>query len=389
MSLGLDTLRAEPAATPRLPPPVERTATRDALANPADRGAASLSAADERERVARRYLAAFATAFVAFFGLVWIYTALMPMAFLTRDYPVWIAKRSLLSSCDLGSASFFGDSRAMAGMDPRALPFPSSNFALSGSSPIESYFVVKRALLCAHRPKVVVIAYSSGKFIEDDDFWNISARVGILNYADIRDVQRKSAALHDDEIEALRPSDHLAPSVRAALFALRFPPFYFDSLVNGYVAGRYMHNRAAERQVLADRGHAFFGTAPGSDAVAAEALLTFKASPLIDAYITATLSALAHDKIPVVVMSLPINDATCKLMNPALRAGVARYLASVVAAHPGTRIAGPAMPCWPDRLFGDAFHLNAAGAAAYTRLVDHWLQPEINPVPGSSRVVER
>jgi hypothetical protein len=357
---------------------------------PADSIATGPAGTDDRERVARQYLAAFATAFLLCFGLVWIYTATMPMAFLTRDYPAWIAKRTMLNRCELGSASFFGDSRVMAAIDPRDLPFPSSNLAFSGSSPIEAYFAVNRALRCTDRPKVVVIAYSPGKFMNDGDFWNISARVGMLNFADMREVQRKSRSLHDDEIEALRRGDHLPPLARAALFALRFPPFYFDSLVNGYVAGRYAHNRAAERQILADRGHAFFGTDPGSDALASEASMQdFAASPLINAYFTATLSALASDKIPVVLLSLPINDATCTLMNPAIRAGLVRYLKSTIAAHPGTRFAGPAVPCWPNRLFGDAFHLNATGAAAYGRLVAHWLQPDIPSVAAPPRVVER
>jgi hypothetical protein len=347
-------------------------------------------AAAGRETTARRYLTMTATAFCAVFALVWIYTAAMPMAFLSRDYPAWIAKRTMLDSCQLGAASFFGDSRTMAGIDPKQLPFPSSNLAFSGSSPIEAYFAVKRALLCAHRPKVAVIAYSPGKYMADGDFWNISARVGILNFAEMGMVRRESGALQSHEIQDLRRSDHLAPVVREALFAMHFPPFYFNSLVNGYVFGRYFHNRAAERQILADRGHAFFGTDAGSDVAASEATLSrFAASPVVGGYFEAAMSALAADGIPVVILSLPINDATCRLMNPALRAGLTQYLAKTVAAYPGARIAGPVIPCWPNRLFGDAFHLNAAGASLYAPLVANWLHSDLSGQVDSSRVVQR
>jgi hypothetical protein len=339
---------------------------------------------------ARQYLTMTAMAFCAVFALVWIYTAAMPMAFLTRDYPAWIAKRRILASCQLGSASFFGDSRTMAGIDPKQLPFPSTNLAFSGSSPIEAYFAVKRALLCRNRPKVVVIAYSPGKYMADGDFWNISARVGILNFADMRGVRRESDALHSREIQDLRRGDHLAPIVREALFALRFPPFYFNSLVNGYIFGRYFHNRESAHRILADRGHAFFGTDAGSDVVAGEASLPrFAASPVVGGYFEAAMAALAADGIPVVILSPPVNDATCRRMKPALRAELTRYLAETIAAYPGARIAGPVIPCWPDRLFGDAFHLNPAGASLYAPLVAGWLQSDLSGPVDSSRVVQR
>ncbi len=388
MSWGYQTLRAPRAAVSRLLEPAAQTVQDGpAVTNPPADGT---TAADARERAARRYLAMMATAFCGVFALVWIYTATMPMAFLSRDYPAWIAKRTMLAQCDVGSVSFFGDSRTMAGIEPRQLPFPSSNFAFSGSSPIEAYFAVKRALLCHNRPKVVVIAYSPGKFMGDDDYWNISTRVGILNFADMRAVQVESHALHSHEIQALRRSDHLAPLVREALFALRFPPFYFNSLVNGYVFGRYFHNRAAEHQILADRGQAFFATDAGSDAVADEATLRpFASSPIVNAYFEDAMSTLAADHVSVVILSLPINQATCRLMNPALRAGLTHYLVKTIAAYPGASLAGPVVPCWPNRLFGDAFHLNAAGASLYSGRVADWLRSELPRPVDSSRVVQR
>ena len=278
----------------------------------------------------------------------------------------------------------------MAGIDPRQLPFPSSNLAFSGSSPIEAYFAVKRALLCSNRPKVVVIAYSPGKFMNDVDYWNISTRVGILNFADMLAVQQESRALHSDEIQALRRSDHLVRLCGRLSSPCTFRLSTSIVSSNGYVFGRYLHNRAAERQILADRGHAFFGTDAGSDIVASEATMPlFAPSPVINAYFTAGLAALRADGIPVVILSLPINKATCQMMDPALRVGLTQYLAKTIAAYPGTRIAGPMIPCWPNRLFGDAFHLNAAGAAAYAPLVADWLRPDLSGTDDSPRVVQR
>src|SRR6201747_1869709 len=126
----------------------------------AESPAESRSATRAAKRVsavsARSFLVWSALSFVASFGLIWLYVATMPMAFLTEDYAVWVAKRAMLNECRLGDVSVFGDSRAMAGMDPSKMPMPVANLALSGTSPIETYFAVSRALRCPTPPKLVV-----------------------------------------------------------------------------------------------------------------------------------------------------------------------------------------------------------------------------------------
>ncbi|MBW4022128.1 MAG: hypothetical protein HIU92_03180 [Proteobacteria bacterium] len=343
-----------------------------------------------REARARRFLRLCLTAFVLIFGLVWLYTATLPMAFLTRDYPAWIAKRHMLASCDLGSLAVFGDSRAMAGVEPLALPFRATNFAFSGSSPIEAYFALGRALRCKTLPKAVVIAYSSGKYVTDDDYWNISTRIGLLNFADMQSVRATSRHLDDREIDRLPPAANVMPIVREAMYALRFPTIYFDSIVNGYVFGRYLHNRDAEHAILKDRGQAFFGTADGSSGIAAEAEIPrFRLSPVIDTYFKDMLLELARRNVPVYLVSLPINDATCRQMNPGLRTGFLSYLRKTVASDPDARLLGPTMPCWHDRFFGDQFHLNASGASRFTHILAGWLDTDLSKPTTAAQVATR
>ncbi len=347
-------------------------------------------AEDDSETQARRYIGLLASAFLVVFGLFWIYTATLPMAFLSRDYPAWVAKHGMLDHCDLGRVAVFGDSRAMAGIDPTSLPFSASNFAFSGSTPIEAYFAAERMLRCKTQPKAIVIAYSIGNYMSDSDYWRIGARTGVLNFADMQDVRRESRLLHDDEIGRLANGDHLAPLLREALLAARFPSFYFGSLIDGFGFGRYLYNRRVEGAILSARGHALFGTDPGSDAIASEVALSyFAASPLINAYFQSILAAMAKKKIPVVLLSLPLNEATCRVLDPSLRPAFAAYLRHAIATDPQASLIGPIMPCWPDRFFGDAFHLNASGTQRYTKLVAHWLRPAAPQPVVVTRMVER
>jgi hypothetical protein len=345
---------------------------------------------DDAEISARRYIAWLAGAFLTIFGLIWLYTATLPMAFLTRDYPSWLAKRAMLASCETGSIAFFGDSRAMAGIDPASLPFASSNFAFAGSTPIEAYFAIQRMLRCKTQPKAIVLAYSAGNYMSDSDYWRISAQVGVLNYADIRAVRHESHLLHDDEIDRLASNQHLAPPIHDALVAARFPAFYFGSLIQGFGFARYFINRTTVGAIRAARGHALFGVAPGSDAVASEAALShFAPSPLVDAYLHWVLATVAQKRIAVVFVSPPLNEATCRVMDPSLRPALEAYLRRVVATDRQALIVGPIMPCWPNRFFGDGFHLNAMGAQRYTMLLAQWVRPNSPQLGSAARIVER
>ena len=324
---------------------------------------------------AGRFMAWFCVAFATSFALAWLYVATMPMAFLSRDYPLWIAKRTMLDECRLGSVAVFGDSRTLAATVPGVMPVAVSNFAMSGTSPIETYFSVQRALRCSTPPKLVVIAHGALKFTSDSDYWVFSARTGFLDYSQMRAVDADAARLHDSELQDLRKGDQLRPALRDFLFAARFPGFYFDSLVNGFVAARLHHNREALRDSLLSYGHALFGTAPGSSGIAAEAHGgSYAASPLVDLYFSRTLALLAKHGVPVILLSIPINHATYAQTSPRLGEQFSAYLQAKAKQYPGLHVVGPAIPCWPDEFFGDAWHFNARGADAYSRELGPWLR---------------
>jgi hypothetical protein len=326
----------------------------------------------------RGFLVWFALSFLASFGLIWLYVAAMPMAFLTEDYAVWVGKRAMLNECRIGEVSVFGDSRAMAGMVPSEMPIPVANLALSGTSPIETYFAVSRALRCPTPPKLVVISHSSPKFMDDSIYWDFSARTGFLNYAQMRAVDADAARLHDNQIARQRRSDGLALALRDRLFSLRFPPFYFDSLVNGYFASRWGHNRGIAHDIQQDDGHALFGKDPGTSAIAIEGepgfAQRYAISPLIDSYFSRTLALLAAHHIPVVVLTMPINQATFDKTPAKLNDQLTAYFQAKAKEFPAVHVVGPAIPCWPNQYYGDAWHLNARGAAAYSAELGPWLQ---------------
>ena len=71
---------------------------------------------------------------------------------------------------------------------------------------------------------------------------------------------------------------------------------------------------------------------------------------------------------------MPVNHATYLRMPREFCDDFRGYLRTKAARSPDLRVVGPAIPCWPDKFFGDAWHFNARGAAAYSRWLGGWLR---------------
>jgi len=318
---------------------------------------------------ARRFLLLSAMFFCGFFSLIWSWVWIMPMAFLDPEYPSWRAKQTLLADCDLGELLILGDSRAATGMMPSRWPIAATNLAVGGGEAVEALSVLDRAIRCPKPPRQVVLSLDAEHFTHPDLFWERTVRFGFLDAEDITRLRHISAELDDRSVYEIRHTDGLPSWLRDAMYQARFPSLYFASLVKGGVFMRWFSNRRALNDGLAARGHYFFGVAPGSSEIAAEGhLRTFRPLPVLDWYFDQVLRELAIRGIAAVYIAMPFNDATAKVINPAIEREFRAWLAGYEARYPGFRVAGRIMPHWPNRYFGDGFsHLNPDGAARFSR----------------------
>jgi hypothetical protein len=302
------------------------------------------------------------------FGLVWLWVAAAPMAYLDPEYPVWRAKLGMLRRCDLGQVLVVGDSRAAVDVIPALLPAPVTNLAVGGGMPVETYIAVKRALACPLPPQRVVISLDAAHFVLPDLFWERSVSYGFVTPSDLAMLRRVARETGDASLTVPKRPDGLPFWLRARLYAWRFPSLHFASLAKGGIFLRLWRNRAILAQTLAARGQYFFGRDAGSAVVASEGNMTaFAPLPVLDRYFDLTLSLLAARGIPVDFVAMPMNEATAHAVRPEVRAAYAAYLARYAARYPDFHVIGPPMPAWPDRYFGDEFsHLNPDGAALFS-----------------------
>jgi len=318
---------------------------------------------------------------VGSFLLLWAWIAFVPLAYLDPEYPFWLVKQRMLRSCDLGEVAILGDSRAAVGILPGLLPVTATNLAVGGGKPVEALAVARAMLACPQPPDHVMISIDPGHFMKPDLFWERSVRFGLMRRADLAELAALSAATGDWSVHEARQTDPFPPGLRATLYAIRFPPYFFNSVVKAGGVLRWWSNRDALEQGFASRGQYYFGTDPGSSGVALDATLeTFQPTPVLEAAFDRLLGLLAERGITAWFVRMPVNEATWRATRPAVTAGFTAWLDAKAGAHPNLRIVTLSEPYWPDQWFGDGFaHLNPAGAERFSRTLaaqlPRWIAP--------------
>ncbi len=338
-----------------------------------------LAAWAHRSLSAKKFLALMGASTIMLFGVVWLWIATMPMAFLDPEYPAWRAKQLLLANCEPGGTLILGDSRAATGMMPAGWHIRATNAAVGGGEPIEALAALNRALRCAVPPDRVILSLDAVHFTEPDLFWERTVRFGFVDASEVATLRDVSHALGDLSVYELRHTDGLPSWLRDAMYQVRFPSLYFTSLVKGGLLLRWPRNDANLAAALASRGQYFFGTASGSDTVAAEGhMREFRPLPVLEWYFNRILEQLAAHHIPAVFVAVPINDATARQVAPGVSTAFRAWLAGYEARYPGFHVAGDVMPHWPDAFFGDGFaHLNPDGAARFSTGLDRCLDASV------------
>ena len=328
----------------------------------------TLGSATGRRVAPRVFLAGAAGAAIVLFGLVWLWVLYAQMTFLDPEYAAWRAKQTMLERCDLGHVMILGDSRAAVAMMPARWTVSGANLAVGGGEPIEALAALVRALRCPSPPNRVILSFDAVHFTQPDLFWERTVPFGWVSAQEIATLKNVARSLHDPSIYASRDAGGMPPWLRDRAEQVRFPSLYFTSLMKAGLLLRWPRNHALYRDAMAAHGQYFFGTAAGSDVVAAEGKLTgFTPLPVLAWYFDQVLRRLDAAGIPALFVAVPMNEATARQVAPEVRTSFRAWLATYEALYPGFRVAGDVMPYWPDAYFGDGYaHLNPDGARRFS-----------------------
>jgi len=293
------------------------------------------------------------------------------MTFMDAEYPRWRAKETLLARCDFGAFAVVGDSRAAVDIAPVRLPMRVTNLALAGTTPIETYVMVARALRCAQPPPAIIISISPSHVAAPDTFWGKSVRYGFLSLRDLFLLRDISLRLHNTDVLQPEPPDGLSITPRILLYEARFPALYFGSLYHNVPFLPYRDNQALYAKVLRSRGQYYFASRAGPTAIGPEGeLRDFVAQPVLDAYFNRILALTASRGIPVYFIAMPLDADTYDAVPPAEKRHFADYLRRYAAKYPNFHVATEPLPHWPNRYFADWLsHMNPTGVAVFNRML--------------------
>jgi hypothetical protein len=316
----------------------------------------------------RLFLFRLTLIFAAGLAFAWIWGLDHRLFYLSRDYALLTGKERLIDRYAMPGVALFGDSAVMDGVLPERLGPGVINCAMNGSTPIESYFLVKRFLKAPALPKAVLISYSAYHLVHPDFYWENSVKFGLVGGADADEVLGNIFKLGDKELITSAGMGGLEERIYSFLLSRGFPSYYVSSLFAEGWGVREKENEAALAVIAQTRGQYYFPLADGSKALNADTKLkAFTVSPVIDFYFLKTLELLQKENIPVYFYAMPINESSVPHLDPGVFKAYGDYLEGLARQYPGFHILEPLRAVYPWTLFSDQAHLNQKGTLRFNR----------------------
>lgn len=295
------------------------------------------------------------------------------LSYLSRDYSILTGKELLLKTVTDPSLIVFGDSTAMDGVQPEKLGPQVINMAMSGCTPIESYFMVRQLLQTKIRPQAVILSYNAYHFVHPDFYWENSVKFGLIHGSDADEVLGLIYKYNDKE---LIPQDKKLVSgsglwnteehLYSFLFSRGLPSYFMSSLFADRFGVRKKENEQALALVAQTRGQYYFPLSNGSKSLNADTRLTsFTISPVVDHYFQATLDLLQKENIPAYFYAMPINESSVPHLNKDIFKAYKGYLEGLAQKNPDLHILGSLWTVYPWRLYSDYAHLNEKGTQRF------------------------
>jgi hypothetical protein len=319
--------------------------------------------------------------FVAF-GSFWVFSAKTPDKYMDQDYGQWEAKTDMLRRCELGDLSIIGDSRASAGIVPaQLLPLNVRNLALTGSTPIEGYYELKRILDCPNTPKLLILSYSARQFEEINWFWLHAARYGFFSFSELEEARQAEASIGISYLYKGSFGTEPPGMLKNWLYVSKFPPLNFASMLAARGFRRGQINDSIRRETLESGGQHLEGTAQCATQAGWEATQeTFHPNPLVTLYLERLIAMSHQHGVRIYFLMPPVSETTSGRLRSAYQQEFSAFLGQIMREHPDIQLIGPAFPVMDDCSFGDEHHLNQRGAEAFTKRI----APELLEIMTSS-----
>lgn len=313
------------------------------------------------------------------------FTYLFPMAYMDIEYPAFAYTKNLCRAPSSDSASgkqllILGDSRAMADIIPNEVisglleEAPSDaydfselnieNLAFGGATSIEMYYTLKNYLKHHEAPERIIVMFAPFHYSYMDNFWQ---RTMYFNYLSISEVLEVYDLAKELGSETVLTESFITDSIG---YRFRMPDKYLPAIINAKGVMRYPENKRRYDSLESEHGFGSFGTAAGSSDASYEVNYTTvkngNDSVLLLTYMKKLLSLCDEQNIPVLLLQPPMNEASFTQLNEEYLKEYQELLKHLSDSCQNAIIEDD-IPCYENRYFGDASHLNREGAIVYSK----------------------
>lgn len=290
----------------------------------------------------------------------------LPMHYFNGEYPLWVDKMEVLDEPGEYSNFIFGDSRAIAGIDPRELGDHYYNLALGGGTPMEGYFMLRRLLENGNRVDTLIISYAPLHLEQSEMFWDRQMKYRFYDLADAREIFRELNQLNEefwkyDDARLYTDSKRGSHIRQAYANFLRWPGTLRPELSKSLFL-RGAQNLQIRAEVARRKGNFDFGRAKASHGLNVEAQREeFRPKRVIREALEQLLTMAGENNIHVVYTLLPVNATSYNHMTENYKAEVARYHSELAEMFPKVVFRETELKYFEDTCFGDASHVNTKG----------------------------
>lgn len=310
-----------------------------------------------------------------FFILLPLYCRFFPFYYMDEEYAMYrqqydFVHGSLSGAGEAENTDFrdpevliIGDSRAKAAFDPVYLsdkPNKLYNLALGGTTPIEGYYTLKNYLDCHEKPKQVVLSYAPMHLMDVDTLWTRCIYFHTFGRDEFEDLVLNAEELQNTENILIKNY-----RLEYLMYQLYLPNKYATALKKSAFFTRYPKTTKKYEQMIAGRGHTFYGTADYSDGIDGEAKVSdFQPSDVIIWYMQRIFQLCESEGIDVIVEPAPVNETSYGIITHEFKEHY-RAIMNAFSKKNETCEIYTDFYCYSNDNFGDADHLNARGVERF------------------------
>jgi hypothetical protein len=253
---------------------------------------------------------------------------------------------------------FLGESRVNAGIDFNKIT-GAFNFASGGTTPIESYYILKKYIDRFGAPDTVLLSISPRFLSETFAFFPYAVSSKTINRHDFKEIMN---LLGENDTTLGK-----TPRLKFFLYQLNYFEYYQSDVFYNYVFNGIRKNRALINEISCNKGAS---PHPGLKDSCSELNYEtkykhFNPAPILDTYFVKLLNLCKDNNIHLIFFFMPFNESSLKASDPVFINEYQAYIQKRSTAFPEFNISDTVY-AYPDRYFGDESHLNTKGKERFT-----------------------